>query len=64
MSGDLDMTSECLGIIDDGVDLLASKLCNLRRVNLSGNYLISDKSVISLAEKGLNLEPEKYGYTC
>uniref|UniRef100_A0A7C8ZBF2 F-box/LRR-repeat protein 15-like leucin rich repeat domain-containing protein n=1 Tax=Opuntia streptacantha TaxID=393608 RepID=A0A7C8ZBF2_OPUST len=56
VSGDLDIAGGCLGITDDGVDLLASKLCNLRKVNLSGNYMISDKSVMSLAEKCLNLE--------
>ncbi|KAK9690475.1 hypothetical protein RND81_09G130100 [Saponaria officinalis] len=40
-----------LGITDYGVDLIASNLSNLKKVNLSGNYFISDKSVVSLAEK-------------
>lgn len=56
MSEDLDMSGGCLGITDEGVGLLASKLSNLRKVNLSGNYLISDNSVVSLSEKCPNLE--------
>ena len=45
-----------LGITDEGVDLIASKLPHLRKVNLSSNYFISDKSLINLSEKCLNLE--------
>lgn len=56
VGGDMDISGGCLGITDDGVDLLASKLCNLKKVNLSGNYMISDKSVESLSEKCMNME--------
>ncbi|CAO2817973.1 unnamed protein product [Amaranthus hypochondriacus] len=54
--GDVEIVGGGLGITDDGIDLLASKLTNLRKVNLSGNYFISDKSVISLVDKCNNLE--------
>uniref|UniRef100_A0A803L761 F-box/LRR-repeat protein 15-like leucin rich repeat domain-containing protein n=1 Tax=Chenopodium quinoa TaxID=63459 RepID=A0A803L761_CHEQI len=54
--GDMDVSGGGLGITDDGIDLIASKLTKLRKVNLSGNYFVSDKSVISLSEKCLNLE--------
>ncbi|KAL2936170.1 F-box/LRR-repeat protein 4 [Bienertia sinuspersici] len=56
VNGDMEINDGGLGITDDGVDLLACNLSNLRKVNLSGNYFISDKSIISLTEKSSNLE--------
>lgn len=56
VNGDLEFTGGGLGITDDGIGMLASKLSKLRKVNLSGNYFISDKSVVNLSEKCLNLE--------
>ncbi|KAL9238560.1 hypothetical protein vseg_012962 [Gypsophila vaccaria] len=44
------------GITDYGVEVIAGSLVNLRKVNLSGNYFVSDKSVVSLVEKCDNLE--------
>ncbi|GAB4850045.1 hypothetical protein Ancab_029343 [Ancistrocladus abbreviatus] len=53
---DVDSCGGSLGITDEGIALLASKLSNLRKINLSGNCLVSDKSVMSLSENCGNLE--------
>ncbi|KAK9130510.1 hypothetical protein Sjap_010997 [Stephania japonica] len=37
-------------VSDDGVEVLASKLRSLRRINISGNHFISDRSLVNLSK--------------
>ncbi|TKY64607.1 F-box/LRR-repeat protein 4 [Spatholobus suberectus] len=48
---------------DFGVQRLSSMLENLRKINISGNYLITDKSLFSLCQNCLSLEEISF-FTC
>ncbi|KAG5008788.1 hypothetical protein AAZX31_07G024800 [Glycine max] len=48
---------------DFGVLRLSSMLENLRKINISGNYLITDKSLFSLCQNCLSLEEISF-FTC
>ncbi|OIW11988.1 hypothetical protein TanjilG_02195 [Lupinus angustifolius] len=48
---------------DFGIFRLSSLLENLRKINISGNYLITDKSLISLCQNCLSLEEISF-FTC
>ncbi|XP_020239142.1 F-box/LRR-repeat protein 2 isoform X1 [Cajanus cajan] len=48
---------------DFGVQRLSSLLENLRKINISGNYLITDKSLFSLCQNCLSLEEISF-FTC
>ncbi|KAL2338189.1 hypothetical protein Fmac_012635 [Flemingia macrophylla] len=48
---------------DFGVERLSSLLENLRKINISGNYFITDKSLLSLCQNCLSLEEISF-FTC
>ncbi|KAK9670067.1 hypothetical protein RND81_13G174600 [Saponaria officinalis] len=49
-------------VTDDGVEFLSSKLKKLRRIDLSGNRCISDKSLVSLSSNCPLLQKIAVGY--
>ncbi|PHT47504.1 hypothetical protein CQW23_11712 [Capsicum baccatum] len=45
-----------LAVTDDGIEVLSVKLSGLRRINIAGNHLITDRSLVALSMNCLNLE--------